>query len=138
MAVAIYLIFNGNTREAVEFYSEVFNTKPDEIMTYGDYPNNEFPLSDDEKNLIMHTSMRISGDLVMFSDTLPGRPVPVGENISLTVMTDDMEELKSQFNKIKEGGRVDMELQETFWSKCYGTVIDKFGVSWQFSHEEKE
>ncbi len=35
MAVGIYLIFNGNCREAVEFYSEVFGTASDEIMTFG-------------------------------------------------------------------------------------------------------
>lgn len=136
MAVGIYLIFNGSCREAVEFYSEVFGTASDEIMTFGDHPSSDYPLSEEEKKLIMHTSMRISGDLIMFSDAFPGSPVTVGENVSIMVTSKDMEELKAQFHKIKEGGRVVMELQETFWSKCYGAVIDQFGVSWQFNHEE--
>ncbi len=136
MAVGIYLIFNGNCREAVEFYSEVFGTASDEIMTFGDHPSSDYPLSEEEKKLIMHTSMRISGDLIMFSDAFPGSPVTVGENVSIMVTSKDMEELKAQFHKIKEGGRVEMDLQETFWSKCYGAVIDQFGVSWQFNHEE--
>lgn len=136
MAVGIYLIFNGNCREAVEFYSEVFGTVSDEIMTFGDHPSSDYPLSEEEKKLIMHTSMRISGDLIMFSDAFPGSPVTVGENVSIMVTSKDMEELKAQFHKIKEGGRVVMELQETFWSKCYGAAIDQFGVSWQFNHEE--
>lgn len=136
MAVGIYLIFNGNCREAVEFYSEVFGTASDEIMTFGDHPSSDYPLNEEEKKLIMHTSMRISGDLIMFSDAFPGSPVTVGENVSIMVTSKDMEELKAQFHKIKEGGRVEMDLQETFWSKCYGAVIDQFGVSWQFNHEE--
>lgn len=136
MAVGIYLIFNGNCREAVKFYSEVFGTASDEIMTFGDHPSSDYPLSEEEKKLIMHTSMRISGDLIMFSDAFPGSPVTVGENVSIMVTSKDMEELKVQFHKIKEGGRVEMDLQETFWSKCYGAVIDQFGVSWQFNHEE--
>lgn len=136
MAVGIYLIFNGNCREAVEFYSEVFGTASDEIMTFGDHPSSDYPLSEEEKKLIMHTSMRISGDLIMFSDAFPGSPVTVGENVSIMVTSKGMEELKVQFHKIKEGGRVEMDLQETFWSKCYGAVIDQFGVSWQFNHEE--
>ncbi len=136
MTVGIYLIFNGNCREAVEFYSEVFGTASDEIMTFGDHPSSDYPLSEEEKKLIMHTSMRISGDLIMFSDAFPGSPVTVGENVSIMVTSKDMEELKAQFHKIKEGGRVEMDLQETFWSKCYGAVIDQFGVSWQFNHEE--
>jgi PhnB protein len=136
MAVGIYLIFNSNCREAVEFYSEVFGTASDEIMTFGDHPSSDYPLSEEEKKLIMHTSMRISGDLIMFSDAFPGSPVTVGENVSIMVTSKDMEELKAQFHKIKEGGRVEMDLQETLWSKCYGAAIDQFGVSWQFNHEE--
>jgi PhnB protein len=31
-----------------------------------------------------------------------------------------------------------MELQETFWSKAYGSLKDKFGVEWQFSHDNGE
>ena len=46
--------------------------------------------------------------------------------------------LESAFDKLKEGGSVGMELQETFWSKCYGSLKDKFGIEWQFSHESAE
>jgi PhnB protein len=28
---------------------------------------------------------------------------------------------------------ITMELQETFWSKCYGALADKYGVNWMFS-----
>ncbi|MBK1811162.1 VOC family protein [Clostridium sp. YIM B02505] len=48
-----------------------------------------------------------------------------------------MEEVKSCYDKLKEGGTVDMELQETFWSKSYGTLTDKFGILWQLSYEGK-
>lgn len=30
-----------------------------------------------------------------------------------------------------------MELQETYWSKCYGSLKDKFGIAWQLSYHEK-
>jgi len=74
----------------------------------------------------------------MFSDTFPGTPYTVGDNISLAVVGKDVDELKSAFGKLKEGGNVTMELQETFWSKCYGQVQDKFGIQWQFSHDAEE
>lgn len=45
--------------------------------------------------------------------------------------------MKAAFERLKVGGKVEMVLQETFWSKCYGVVVDKFGIQWQFSHEEK-
>lgn len=131
MAIQAYLLFNGNCREAVEFYSKVFDAPVQEILTYGDHRKD---LPEEAKNLIMHTYLIISRSEVMFSDTFPGQPATFGNNISLTVISGDTDEIRRQFDRLKKGGTVDMELQETFWSKCYGMVTDKFGVGWQFSH----
>lgn len=134
MAVQVYINFNGNCREAVEFYSEVFKTEEPKIMTYGDvHPSSDFAISDDAKNLVMHTNLKISGSTVMFSDAFPGMPFVAGNNITLAIVSSDMDEIKSTFLKLKEGGNVGMDLQETFWSKCYGTLTDKFGIEWQLS-----
>jgi PhnB protein len=46
-----------------------------------------------------------------------------------------VDEIKTLFNKLQEGGTIGMDLQETFWSKCYGSVTDKFGIQWQFNHD---
>jgi PhnB protein len=136
MAVDVYINFNGNCREAVEFYAQVFGTEKPQIMTFGDAPPNpEFALPEEAKSLVLHTRLNIKGSNIMFSDTPPGMPLIVGNNISLTISSKNMEEIKSLFNKIKEGGTVGMDLQETFWSKCYGSVTDRFGIPWQFSHD---
>lgn len=71
----------------------------------------------------------------MFSDVFPGMPFVEGNNISLTIISTNMDEIKALFNKLKDGGTVGMDLQETFWSKCYGNITDKFGIQWQFSHD---
>ncbi len=134
MAVEVYINFNGNCREAVEFYSDVFETEKPQIMIFGEAPPNpEFVLPEEAKNLVMHTELDINGSNVMFSDVLPGMPFVLGNNISLTIVSKNMEEIKCSFNKLKECGTVIMELQETFWSKCYGSVIDKYGITWQFN-----
>jgi len=39
------------------------------------------------------------------------------------------------FAALKEGSKVSMELQETFWSKCFGSLTDKFGIIWNISIE---
>lgn len=138
MAVNAYLNFNGNTREAVEFYAEVFETEKPEIMTFGDSPPNpEYPLPEEAKNLVMHTRLNICGSNVMFSDTFPGMPFTVGNNINLAIVIKDLDDLKKYFNKLKEGGTVGMELQETFWSKCYGQLTDKFGITWLLNYDSE-
>lgn len=136
MAIQVYINFNGNCREAVEFYADVFGTGEPRIMSFAEAPPNpEFVLPEEAKNLIMHAQLNINGSTVMFSDVFPGMPFTQGNNIILTVVSKNMEEVKSFFNKLKEGGSVDMELQETFWSKCYGSVTDKFGIAWQLSYD---
>jgi PhnB protein len=139
LAVDVYLNFNGNCREAVEFYAEVFGTEKPEIMTFGESPPNpEYPLPEEAKNLIMHTQLNIDGSNVRFSDVFPGMPFVAGNNISLALVSKNMDELKSWFDKLKEGGNVGMDLHETFWSKCYGQLKDKFGIDWQFNYEDGE
>lgn len=134
MPVQIYINFQGNCREAVEYYAQVFNTEPLQLMTFGDTPQDpQHPLPEEAKQLIMHSRLRIAGSLVMFSDTFPGMPFVTGNNISLAIVSEDLDELTTSFHKLKEGGKVVMELQETFWSKCYGSVVDKFGIEWQFN-----
>ncbi|MBO0603492.1 VOC family protein [Sporosarcina sp. E16_3] len=139
MAVDIYLNFNGNCREVVNFYAEVFGTEVPKIMTFGETPPNpEYPLPEEAKELVMHTRLNISGSNVMFSDVFPGMPFIEGNNISLAFVSTDLEEINSAFSNLKEGGKVVMELQETFWSKCYGQITDKFGIEWQFNYDNGE
>jgi PhnB protein len=139
MSVDIYMNFNGNCREAVEYYAEVFGTEKPEIMTFGEAPPNpDYQLPEEAKDLVMHTRLNISGSNVMFSDVFPGQPFVAGNNISLAFVSDNQDEIKSAFSKLSDGGTVRMELQETFWSKSYGSLKDKFGIEWQFSHEESK
>jgi len=139
MAVNVYLNFNGNCREAVEYYAEVFATETPNIMAFGDVPPNpEYALPEEAKHLVMHSQLIIAGSRVMFSDVFPGMPFIEGNNINLAFVSNNTDEIKSIYDKLQEGGSVRMELQETFWSKCYGQVKDKFGIEWQLSHESEE
>lgn len=138
MSVHPYINFSGNCREAVNFYADVFETERPNIFAFGDAPGDpDHPVPDEFKNWVMHTQLKIQGSLVMFSDVFPGYPVPFnpGNNFSLAVVSKDIDELKSIFQKLQDGGSVQMELQETSWSKCYGSVIDKFGINWQVDHD---
>ncbi|WP_339225075.1 VOC family protein [Paenibacillus sp. FSL H8-0332] len=137
MSVDVNLIFNGNAREAVEFYAEVFGIEKNHFMTFGEFPPHpDYPLPEEAKNLVMLSRLNIDGSNVRFSDVYPGSPFIAGNNISLSLVNADMDRIKAAFDKLKVGGTVVMELQETFWSKLYGGLIDKFGITWQFSYED--
>ena len=137
MAVQVYINFNGNCREAVEYYASVFKTEKPRMMFFGDMPSEGANFPEEIKKLVMHAALQIGDSTLMFSDTTPDRAVTVGNNMSLIVLNDDMEMIKGAFNKMKEdGAQVIMELGETFFSKCYGQVVDKFGIGWQFNCEK--
>lgn len=139
MSVDVYLNFNGNCREAVEFYAEVFQTEKPQIMTFGEAPPNpNYELPEEARDLVMHTRLNIDGSNVMFSDTFPGMPFIEGNNVTLAIVNKDIDQIKSMYEGLKEGGEVVMELQETFWSKLYGQVTDKFGIHWQLNYDNGE
>jgi PhnB protein len=137
MPVNPYINFNGNCRAAVEHYADVFKTEPPGFMTFAEGPANPaMPIPDAAKNLIMHTQIDISGTTVMFSDVFPGMELVQGNNISLTVVSKDRDQITHWFNRLKEHGTVHMELQETFWTGLYGNLRDKYGIEWQFSLDD--
>lgn len=133
MALHPYLIFNGNAREAALFYADVFGLDEPQILTFGSAHGDELPPG--AADLVMHTFLEIAGSKLMFSDTYPGQPYQDGNNFTLAYVSGDEAAIRAAFEKLKVDGEVEMELQETPWSKCYGQLTDKFNIKWQFSHE---
>jgi PhnB protein len=137
MGINPYVNFNGNCREAVAFYAEVFGADSPEMMFYSDMPPDpDFPVTEDMKKLVMHTELKFAGGSVMFSDIAPGSPFAAGDSISIMVSSKDAEVLRRYWERLKEGGTVAMELGPQFWSSLYGFVTDKFGVGWHLDLEE--
>jgi PhnB protein len=138
MPINPYINFNGNCREAAEFYADAFGAEPPVIMTFGSSPQDpNHPIPPEAKDLVMHTQIMVQGTPIMCSDVFPGHPYSLGNNISLTVTSKNSEDIKDYYHKLKEGGTVHMELQKTFWSNCYANLTDKFGIGWQLSQESE-
>lgn len=101
-------------------------------MTYGEGPRNlDYPLSEEDKNRVMHTFIMIGSSMVMFSDINKGDSFVQGNNISLTYVSNDENEIRDIFTKLSAGGEVLLDLGESFFSKLYGIVKDQFGIIWQ-------
>jgi len=132
MQLELFFNFDGNCREAAEFYAKVFKSEVKNLMTFEQAPPNpDYPLHEADRNKIMYSDVQIGGITVMLMDTPTGWPLIVGNNINPTISMDSKEEVERIFNELKEGGEVHMELQQTFFSEWYGMVKDKYGVIWQ-------
>ena len=138
MVFDVFVTFNGNCKEAVEYYAEIFKQDIPKMMTFGDAPAMEgYEVKEEEKDRVCYTELKIGSNTVMFSDCDSTMEFVAGNNITLSIGANE-EEIRNLYNKLKEGGQVIMELQETFWSKLYGMVTDKFGITWQLCLENGE
>ena len=132
MKLELFINFNGNCREAVEFYAKVFKSEVHNLMTYGEAPPDpSYTVPETDKNRIMYAGIPFGGMVMMFMDYPSGSEMTVGDNIHPTISTDNKDEITRLYNKLKEGGEVYAELGQTFFSEWYGMVKDKFGVIWQ-------
>ena len=139
MKLELFVNFNGNCREATEFYAKVFKSEVKNLMTYEQAPPDpNYPLAESDKNKVMYADVRIGDLTVMFMDIPSDHPLVMGNNINPTISMCDKEEVKRIFNELKEDGEVYMELQQTFFSELYGMLKDKFGIVWQILYYDRE
>lgn len=127
-----YLSFNNECDDAIHTYVKAFDGEIVSIQRYGDLPPNpDFPVSEEMKNLVLHSCIKIAGDgLVYASDTQ--MEFLAGGRVSICVELDLEEAARKAWDVLKVDGEVEVELSPTFFAKLYGSVKDKFGITWQF------
>lgn len=112
------LWFDGNAREAAEFYCKVFKNTV---------------IKDDNQLVVTFES---HGQKFM---CLNGGPhFKINPSISFFVLCETKEEVDSTWKSLSDGGEVLMKLDKYDWSERYGWLNDKFGVSWQLYYGKME
>ncbi|HYP14943.1 MAG TPA: VOC family protein [Bryobacteraceae bacterium] len=124
-----YLIFDGNAGEAMTFYQSCFDAQLD-MQNFSAGP---CPVPPGAENRIMHARLTKGPIVLMASDTMPGMPFQSGNNFSIAVHCETMDETQKLFTTLSEGGNVTMPLQDTFWGAHFGMLTDKFGVNWMLN-----
>ncbi|MFP5345807.1 MAG: VOC family protein [Actinomycetes bacterium] len=122
-----YLSFRDNARQAMEFYKSVFGGDLT-TSTFGEFSASQDPAEQDKT---MHAQLTTEGGLtLMASDTPNGMDYTPGNNYSVSLSGDDEAELRGYWDKLSDGGTVQMPLDKAPWGDYFGMCIDKFGVSW--------
>ncbi|MEI8278666.1 MAG: VOC family protein [Bacteroidota bacterium] len=135
MEFNIYLFYNGNCEEAMNFYKEALGGKVEMMSRYGEAP---VPCSEAYKNKIMHGVLVVDDFKLMFSDANEGHDVAIGTNYSVSLNFHSDEAIESAYYAISKGGKVTMPLQDTFWGAKFGMCTDKFGVNWMFNWDKPQ
>jgi PhnB protein len=124
-----YLFFsNGQCAEAFRRYHEVFGGEL-QVMTNADVPEGVDPMPGASPEHVMHASIGLGGGFLMGSDDPTGDGGPkVG--VAVSYAAPDVQEGKRVFEALAEGGQVFMPFEPAFFSKGFGSCVDRFGVSW--------
>jgi predicted 3-demethylubiquinone-9 3-methyltransferase (glyoxalase superfamily) len=105
------LWFDGNAKEAAEFYCSVFNKA--------------------KLSSVNPIVARFEVDGQYFMCLNGGPKFEKNPSISFYTVCETEEEVETLWNRLSEGGNALMALDSYPWSKKYGWISDKFGVSWQ-------
>ncbi|GAA4431298.1 VOC family protein [Actinokineospora soli] len=121
-----YISFNGDARQAMEFYREVFGGTL-RVNTFGEYGVDD----PDKADQVMHAMLESdNGFTLMAADTPPGMAHNPGDNIAISLSGDDGDELRGYWAKLSEGADVQTPLEKQMWGDEFGACTDRFGISW--------
>ena len=123
-----YITFDGNAREALETYRDVFGGDLT-TSTYGEFGQEGTPHADK----IMHGQLESSsGFVLMCADNPPHEKYEPGNtmSISLSGTAGDADELRGYWTRLSDGGQVTVPLERQMWGDEFGMCVDRFGIAW--------
>ena len=125
-----YLFFNGNAREAMEFYKSVFGGE----LSLNEYSPDEldgYPGTDEEKAAMKGKLMHalLDGNVrLMASDST--KASDKAAKIELSLSGEDEQTLRKYWDGLSAGGKVTMPLEKAPWGDTFGMLTDKYNISW--------
>ena len=121
-----YISFNGDARDAMEFYRSVFGGTLS-VTTFGEYGVDD----PEQAQHVMHAMLETdSGFTIMAADTPPGMAHNPGDNIAVSLSGDDVDELRDYWAKLSDRADIQTPLAKQMWGDEFGACTDRFGISW--------
>jgi len=129
--VNAYLVFDGNCRQAMNFYEKCLSAKAF-FMPFSETP---CQAPSEAKDRIAHAHLAKGSAVLMASDTMPGMPYHAGNNFHVALACESAEEIETLFQAFSENGKVHLPLHDAFWGARFGMLTDQFGINWMFSYD---
>jgi predicted 3-demethylubiquinone-9 3-methyltransferase (glyoxalase superfamily) len=129
--ITTFLMFDGKAEEAMNFYISLFADST--IRSISRYGENE----DGPAGTVRHAVFALNGQEFMCIDSVVKHGFTFTPAMSLFVRLDAESEIDKLYAGLSEGGMILMPLDAYPFSKKYGWVNDKYGVSWQLSFADE-
>lgn len=129
-----YITFDGNCKEAMEFYKQAVDGEL-EIMPFDGSP---VEVPENYKDRILHSTLKFGAGIVMASDGMPGQAIEMGNSMSISIAVPEEKLADNYFENLSKGGIIIMPYERTFWGAKFGMFKDRFGVNWMINCEIPE
>jgi PhnB protein len=121
-----YLNFNGNARQALQFYQSAFGGELN-LNTFADFGAKDSPDAD----RIMHGQLETdAGYTIMAADVTSDMEYHPMAGCSVSLSGDDGDVLRGYWEKLSTSGTITMPMQKQSWGDEFGMCVDGFGVPW--------
>ncbi|MFD7653881.1 VOC family protein [Actinosynnema sp. NPDC059797] len=121
------LMFQGRAEEAMTFYTSLFPGS--EVLTLTRYG----PEGPGAVGSVVHATFTLAGQRYACIDSSQPHDFTFTPSVSLYVNCEDEEDLDRLYAALSEGGEALMPLGDYGFSRKFGWVNDRFGVSWQLN-----
>lgn len=135
-----YLLFGGNCKDVIEFYTRVLHAKLLGKTTLAEMPvcgganadcGQGNPLANENPDLIMNAQLELPGGGLLYLGDCPSfYPYNGISGLNITLNYPTVEEAEEVFRALADGGEITMDFSPTFWAEKFGMVKDKFGTPW--------
>ena len=132
MKIVTSLSFQGECREAFDFYAKVLGGKVT-AFAFRDAPG-ESPVDPKYQDWLMHAWLEFGDQALMGADMPPQFGGEPQAGVSISVTRQDEGAARGLFDTLADGGRTIMPYGPTFFAKGFGMCTDRFGTSWMISH----
>ncbi|MEK6517788.1 VOC family protein [Bacillus thuringiensis] len=128
--ITTFLMFEGKAEEAMNFYTSLFDQS--EIVSISRYDEN----GPGKEGTVIHATFTLNGQEFMCIDSYVNHNFTFTPAMSLYVTCETEEEIDTVFHKLAQDGAILMPLGPYPFSKKFGWLNDKYGVSWQLTLAE--
>jgi predicted 3-demethylubiquinone-9 3-methyltransferase (glyoxalase superfamily) len=123
-----FLMFqDGKAEEAMNFYTSIIEDS--EITRIARYGANEAG----KEGTVFQATFTLKGQEFMCIDSNVKHAFSFTPSFSIYVACNTEEEIDELYGKLKEGGQALMPLGNYGFSKKFGWLNDRFGISWQIN-----
>jgi predicted 3-demethylubiquinone-9 3-methyltransferase (glyoxalase superfamily) len=122
-----FLMFEGKAEEAMNFYLSLFRgAEVLEVVRYG-------PNGPGAAGSVMKATFRIGAETIMCTDSFEHHAFSFTPAFSFFVECDSDDEINGLYSALVAGGTAPMPIGDYGFSRKFGWVNDRFGVSWQLN-----